>query len=158
MASVQVAGTVLIKAVMPDGKAKIVYSNSSSVAAPGGSPDGKIATTVPPSEWSYFEDPGVQLDAGFKIQFILIPNAAATLDVSDTAWSIPALANNTKIAINNSANGYLGTDALQVDKAATDSATVASQENIVAIYSVKAGNQVRLGGGNIFYGYEDNTS
>lgn len=158
MASAQVPSTVMIKAAMPDGRTKIVYTNSVSVAAPGGSPDGVIATTVPPSEWAYFENPGVILDAGFKIQFIIIPNAAATLDASDAAWSIPASANKTKVALNNSANGYLGTDALQVDKTFTDGAVVASQENVVAIYSVKAGNQILLGGGNIFYGYEDNAS
>lgn len=158
MASAQVQGTVLIKGVMPDGKSKILYSNSASVAAPGGSPDGVIATTVPPSEWSYFENPGVRLDAGFKIQFVLIPNAAATLDASDAAWSIPATANGIKFAINNSANGYPGSDALQVDKALSNSAVVASQENVLAIYSIKAGNVVTLGGGNIFYGYEDNAS
>ena len=153
MASARVEGTYIVKIRSPSGNEVEVFRDRSEIVGHGGSPDGAITN----SPEKHISAPLVQAPSssglfkgGDEVILSIIPDGAATLDISDARWTIPlTLANGQVRKLGNNStdmDGYL----------IGDSAVVAGQESIIAKHIAPTGRRFYFGGDKIFISIENN--
>jgi len=154
MASARVEGIYRITIRSPSGNQVKVFESRSEYVGHGGSSDGAIANS--PEKWvsvpvSRSPSPSGFFKGGDELIVSIIPDAGATLDISDARFIIPItdasgnllnLANNTT-----DMNGYL----------VGDTAIVAAQETVVAKHRAPEGRRWVFGGGKMFMSIENNS-
>jgi hypothetical protein len=153
MVSARVNGIYRISIRSPQGNTQRVYESRAEYVGAGGSSEGAIANS--PEKWAVA--PLVQAPTrdkffygGCELVLSIIPDAGATLDISDGRFVIPITLNNGQvISLSNDAlsmNGYL----------VGDTAIVAGQETVIAVHRAPEGRKWLFGGDKIFISIENN--
>jgi len=153
MVSAEIHGNVKIYVRSPTGNStKVFEARTEAVAQLTGSPDGVIAQT--PEKWlvvGLVGDPNNNyFYGGCELVVAFVPDANATLDISDARWVIPiTLENGTMVTLANNTtamNGYL----------IGDSTVVAANETVLGIHRAPEGRNWLFGGGSIYISVMDN--
>jgi hypothetical protein len=153
MVSAEVHGTVRITVRSPAGNSvKVFQQRTEATAVLTGSSEGVISNT--PEKWlrvGLVGDPkGKPFYGGCELVVSFIPDANATLDISDARWVIPiTLANGTLINLSNNAtdmNGFL----------IGDNTVVAAVEGNLGIHRAPEGRYWYFGGGSLYISVMDN--
>lgn len=153
MVSAQVHGQVKIYVRSPAGnQVQALSQRTEAIAMLTGSPDGVIAQTS--EKWlrvGLVGDPkGKPFYGGCELVVSFIPDANATLDISDARWVIPIqLVNGTALNLSNNTtdmNAYL----------IGDNTVVAGNETVLGKHRAPEGRYWYFGGGSIYVSVMDN--
>ena len=149
MASTQIPGRWVIRRELAAGGTQEIATLSINQTAPGGGAPDADATKVPtPNELLKISGTGVTLQKDDILLMSYIPQAAATIDISDSIWSIP-------LATSNGSKDLLIGD---FDEPTPADATIpAGVETVIGGYRVVDPAGVSIAG-NIFADLQDNTA
>ena len=100
MASAQVTGTYIIKVRSPKGSEVEIFRGRSEYIGNGGSSDGSISNS--PEKWAVLPltrapTPSGYFQGGDQVILAIIPDAGATLDISDARFIIPLTLENGSV-------------------------------------------------------------
>jgi hypothetical protein len=153
MVSAQIPGLIRISVRSPTGNAvKVLEQRTEVLAMITGSSEGVISQTS--EKWAYVGRVGTPKGGffygGCELVVSFIPDANATLDISDARWNIPLTLNNgSQIVLTNNAtsmNSYL----------IGDNTVVANNETVLGKYRAPEGQYWMFGGGSIYISVMDN--
>jgi hypothetical protein len=151
MASAQVTGVYIIKIRSPSGNEVEVMRSRSEYIGNGGSSDGAIANS--PEKWAVaplVRSPIGTFQGGDQLILSIIPDAGATLDISDARFIIP-------ITLENGTVTHLGNNTTDMNSYLVgDTAIVAGQETMIAAHTAPTGRKWYFGGDKIFVSIENN--